>query len=263
MKLENLCRAAYVSCSKIKSQSDYINKLFEAAGEKTYIADSYKKSLFNGTKPFVENQKMPLRGKDNIASLIAFFKEYIDDAGIVLGELGIPEEYGEANHDALAYALAKQMKLLIDSDKEDVEDLVAFEYQEAKNNSFQGAESEVTKPLYGGDSVNAFYDRKYVIQSYDKISHTWELYNTGKIKWTGRKLVYIRKPKDRPEANPSMIDIPDVEPSSSIKITTIIDGRGFDGITNCIWEMQDANGQNCFPGRETIFSIIIDAKFKR
>lgn len=263
MKLENLCRAAYASCSKIKSQKEYIDKLFEAAGEKPYISDSYKKYLFTGEKSFAENQKMPLRGKDNMVSLIAFFKEYIDDSGIVLSELGIPEKDGEADLGTLSYALAKQLKLIIDSTKENVEDIVALEYQEAKNNNAPVIESEMTKPLYGGDSVSVFYDRKYEIQSYDKVSHTWELYNSGKIKWIGRKLVYMRKPKDRPEANPSVIAVPDVEPGKSIKITTTFDGRGFDGITNCIWEMQDADGQNCFPQREALLSVTIDAKYKR
>ena len=69
--------------------------------------------------------------------------------------------------------------------------------------------------------------------------------------------------KDRPEANPSVIELPDIKPNQSIKITTTIDGRGFDGITYCKWEMQDADGQNCFPKRDTIFSVTIDAKYKR
>jgi hypothetical protein len=263
MELDKLCKAAYASCSKIKSQKDYIDKLFEAAGEKTYISDSYKKYLLTGKKAFTENQKMPLRNKDNMAALIAFFKEYIDDAGAVLSELGIPEKDGEADLDALAYALAKQLKLIIDSSEEDVEDIVALEYQGAKNNNSQMSEDATIKPLYIGDSVNVFHDRKHEIQSYDKVVHSWELCNTGKIKWAGRKLVYKRKPKDRPEATPSVIDVPDAEPGKSIKITTTIDGRGFDGITNCIWEMQDAAGQNCFPQRESLFSVTIDAKYKR
>ena len=263
MKLDKLCKAAYASCSKIKSQKDYIDKLFEAAGEKPYISDSYKKYLFTGEKVFTENQKVPLRNKDNMASLIPFFKEYIDDAGIVLSELGIPEKYGYADLDALACALAKQLRLIVDSTEEDVEDIVALEYQDAKSNNEKATENITIKPLYIGDSVNVFHDRKHEIQSYDKILHTWELYNSGKIKWAGRKLVYMRKPKDRPEANPSVIDVPEVEPGKNIKITTTFDGRGFDGITNCIWEMQDADGQNCFPQRESLFSVTIDAKYKR
>lgn len=263
MKLENICRAAYTSCSKIKSQKEYIDALFEAAGAKPYISDTYKKSLFTGDKPFTENQKVPFRDKNNMASLMEFFEKYIDDASIVLSELGIPEKYGEADLNALAYALAKQMKLIIDSTEEDVADIMALTYQEAKNSNASKIEDAMPKTLYVGDSVSAFHDRKHEIQSYDRVSHTWELYNSGKIKWTGRKLVYMRKPKDRPEANPSTIAIPDVEPGKSTKITTTFEGRGFDGITNCIWEMQTSDGQNCFPQRESLFSVTIDAKYKR
>lgn len=266
MELINLCKAVYPSCKKkLKSQAKFMDALFTAAalGSKPWIEDSYKKSLFNGHKPFTDNLKSEFRNKDNLTALKNFFIENIDDAGKVLSELGIPEKDGEADLDALAYALAKQLKLIIGSMEEDVEDIIALEYQEAKNNNTRTAEDTAIKPLYVGDSVSAFYDRSHVIQSYDKVSHTWELHNNGKIKWIGRKLVYIRGAKDRPEANPSVIDIPDVEPKKSIKITTTFNGRGFDGITNCIWEMQDANGQNCFPQRESLFAVTIDAKYRR
>ena len=263
MKLSDLCRAVYSSCSKIKSHKAFIDEMFNAAGGKLHVSESYKEQFFSGKKTFTENQKITLRNKVNLISLTSFFKECIDDAGRVLSELGIPEKEGEADLDALAYTLAKQLKLIIDSTEEDVESIVVLEYQEAKNNNAKMTEDTAIKPLYVGDSVSAFYDRNHVIQSYDKVTHTWELYNTGKIKWVGRKLVYIRGPKDRPEANPSAIDIPDVDSGKSIKITTTIDGRGFDGITNCIWEMHDSDGQNCFPGRDSLFAVTIDAKYKR
>lgn len=266
MKLSELCKAVYPSCKKkLKSQTNFMNGLLMAAalGNKPWIEDSYKKSLFNGHKPFTDNLKLEFRRKDNLTTLVEFWGENIDDAGKVLSELSIPEKDGEADRDALTYALAKQLKLIIDSKEEDVEDIVALEYQEAKNNNAKMAEGITKKPLYVGDSVSVVYDRNHVIQSYDKFLHTWELHNSGKIKWINRKLVYIRKPKDRPEANPSVIAVPDVEPGKSIKITTTFDGRGFDGITNCIWEMQDADGQNCFPQRESLFSVTIDAKYRR
>ncbi len=266
MKLSVLCKAVYPSCKKkLKSQTNFMNGLLTAAavGNKPWIEDSYKKSLFNGHKPFTDNLKLEFRHKDNLTTLVKFWGENIDDAGKVLSELSIPEKDGEADLDALAYALAKQLKLIIDSTEEDVEDIVALEYQEAKNNNAKMAKGTAIKPLYVGDSVSVFGDRNHVIQSYDKVSHTWELFNSGKIQWTGRKLVYIRKPKDRPEANPSTIAIPDVEPGKSTKITTTFEGRGFDGVTNCTWEMQDADGENCFPQRESLFSVTIDAKYKR
>ena len=114
-----------------------------------------------------------------------------------------------------------------------------------------------------GDSVSVYHTSRHEIESYALVTHVWELFNTGKIVWSGRKLVYKRGTKNRPEAHSDVIDIPDVKPNESIKITTTIDGREFDGITHCVWEMQDSDGENCFPDRESLFCVTIDAKFKR
>ena len=94
------------------------------------------------------------------------------------------------------------------------------------------------------------------------MTHVGELLNVGKVVWIDRKLIYKRGPKDRPEAHPDVIDIPDVKPNERIKITTTFDGRGFDGVTHCKWEMQDSDGENCFPERDSLFCVTIDAKFK-
>lgn len=260
MKLENLCAGVYKYCPNIKSQDKFIVALFTAAGD-GYVSKSYAKQLFTGNKGFVKKQKQPLRGKDNISSLIPFFETEISDTGAVLIALGIPEKQ-EPNKKALAVALAQQMKLLIDSDEEDVEDILILQYQEAKQKDVE-VDASFAKPLYPGDSVSVYQNSRHEILSFDKITHTWELMNTGNISWIGRKLVYKRKPKDRPEANPDIIGIPDMKPKESKKITTTIDGRGFDGLTNCVWEMQDADGENCFPNRESLFCVTIDAKFKR
>lgn len=260
MKLEELCAGVYKYCPNLKSQDKFIVALFTAAGDGN-VSKSYAKQMFTGAKGFVENQKLPLRGKDNISTLISFFESEISDAGAVLIELGIPEKQ-EPNKHALAVALAQQMKMLIDSDEEDVENILILQYQEAKQNNVE-VDASFAKPLYPGDSVSVYQNACHEIMSFDKITHTWELINTGNIPWMGRKLVYKRKPKDRPEANPDIIEIPDIKPKESKKITTTIDGRGFDGITHCIWEMQDSDGENCFPDRESLFCVTIDAKFKR
>jgi hypothetical protein len=193
--------------------------------------------------------------------LISFFETEIGDAGAALIALGIPEKQ-EPNKKALAIALAQQMKLLIESDEEDVDNILILQYQEAKQKDVE-VDAPFAKPLYPGDNISVFQNSRHEIQSFDKVTHTWELMNVGSIPWIGRKLVYKRKPKDRPEANPDVIEIPEIKPKESKKITTTIDGRGFDGITHCIWEMQDSDGENCFPDRESLFCVTIDAKFKR
>lgn len=261
MKLADLCGGVYPSCTNIKSQANFIDKLFEACGGKPYISDSYKKGLFKGDKPFAENQKEILRSGFNLDTLISFWNREITDVSAVLIALGIPEKK-EPNKKALSIALAQQMSLLISSAEEDVEDVLILQYQQAKQNDVEIGNT-YAKPLYPGDSVSVTHNCRYEIQSFDRITHTWELLNTGTIPWIGRKLIYRRGPKDRPEANPDSIDIPVVKPKESIKITTTIEGRGFDGITHCIWEMQDEEGENCFPERTRLFCVTIDAKYKR
>lgn len=262
VNLGTLCQGVKPSCPRIKSQEKFIDGLSEAAGSKLYISASYKKALFNGNKDFPVNQKEPLREKDNFHSLIAFFENEIDDVEKALVALGIPEK-DEPNKKALSIALAQQMKVIIDSDENDVDNILVMQYQQAKYEANVQEDYENMKPLYLGDSVSVYQTTRYEIASYDSVTHIWELVNTGNIVWTGRKLVYKRGPKDRPEANPDIIDIPDVKPHERIKITTTINGRGFDGVTHCKWEMQDVDGQNCFPGRALLFCVTIDAMYKR
>lgn len=265
MKLCDLCGGVYPACDKIKSQKDFITKLFEAAGYKAYIADTYKKQLFSGRKPFAANQKEQMRGIDNQQGLQDFFFESIADAKVaeVLIAFGVPEKNGP-NKKALTIALALQMKALTDIDEDDADNVILSAYQKAKEVPPENASHVLPhKPFYPGDDAYVFNIGNYTIGSHDTVTHIWEIQNTGTIKWHGRRLVYRRGPKDRPEANPAVIDIPEVLPNKTIKLSTTFDGRGFDGIFRCIWEMQDTDGMNCFPNWDSLFCVTIDAKFRR
>jgi hypothetical protein len=156
-------------------------------------------------------------------------------------------------------ALAKQMKALIESDAEETDNILILEYQNAKQLDNISAES-LRKPLCEGDSVyvNFSPNKQYVIESHNTFEHTWILENTGTQRWTERKLVYVRGLRDRPEATPSIVEIPETKLKERIKITTT-----FDGVTDCVWEMQDLEGENCFPDRNTLLCVTIDSKFKR
>ena len=265
MKLGDICKGVKPSCPNIRSREKFVDGLLSAAGAAPYISDSYKRGLCNGGKPFIVALKAPNRGKDNLQSLMDFFMTEIADAKVsdVLLAFGIPEKE-IPNKKALSVALAKQMKALIEDDNEDVEEIVILEYQRAKEDDSTEKIDIGMQPLYPGDSayVQCVPNQTYKIDCYGTVEHTWSIQNTGKIKWIARKLIYARGPKDRAEANPAEIPIPDVEPNEFVRISTTIDGRGFDGITRCIWEMQDSDGKNCFPKRESLFCITIDAKFK-
>lgn len=266
MLLSDFCKGVYPACPAISNRENFIDGLFKAAGGTAFISVSYKRQLYSGGKDFVDAQKTDLRGHDNQKSLENFFYTNIADDKVmsVLQAFSVPEK-NEPNKKALSTALALQMKVLIDcSDGEEAEDVILSTYQEAKavpqNN---GTSVSVFKPLYPGDDVYVDSGATYKIGSHDTVIHTWPIMNAGKIKWIGRKLVYRRGPKDRPEATPAEIPIPEVAPNESIKITTTFDGRGFDGVYHCFWEMQDSDGENCFPKRDSLFSVTIDAKFKR
>lgn len=266
MVLENFCKGIYPACPTFTNHESFIDGLCKAAGRELSISVSYKRNLFGGSKPFVANQKIDLRGHDNKKSLEDFFYKNVADDKImdVLLAFGVPEK-NEPNKKALSTALALQMKALIDSgDDEEADDLILAVYQEAKAAPPDDETAvSVFKPLYPGDDVYVGTNAIYKIQSHETVSHTWSIQNAGKVTWIGRKLVYRRGPKDRPEATPSEIPIPTVKPQESVKITTTFDGRGFDGVFHCFWEMQDSDGENCFPKRDSLFSVTIDAKFKR
>ena len=266
MVLANFCKGIYPACPAFTNHEGFIDGLCDAAGRKLTISVSYKRNLFGGSKPFVQSQKMDLRGHDNQKALEDFFYQNIADAKVmdVLLAFSVPEK-NEPNKKALSAALALQMKALIDcSDDEEADDLIISAYQEAKA-APTDEETLISafKPLYQGDDVYVGTNPTYKIGSHDTVPHTWSIMNVGKVAWIGRKLVYRRGPKDRPEAIPSEIPIPTVKPQENIKITTTFDGRGFDGVFHCFWEMQDSDGENCFPKRDSLFSVTIDAKFKR
>lgn len=266
MVLKDFCKGVYSACSAFTNHESFIRALFVAAGRDVYISDSYRRNLFSGYKPFVEKQKSELRGHDNQKTLEDFFYENIADDKVmdVLLAFSVPEK-NEPNKKALSTALALQMKALIDcSDDEEADDLILAAYQEAKAAPHdEDTTISAFKPLYTGDDVYVGANPTYKIQSHETENHTWSIMNAGKVTWVGRKLVYRRGPKDRPEATPSEIPIPTVKPQESVKITTTFDGRGFDGVFHCFWEMQDSDGENCFPKRDSLFSVTIDAKFKR
>jgi hypothetical protein len=86
--------------------------------------------------------------------------------------------------------------------------------------------------------------------------------NTGNQTWRSRKLVFINNGTVRPRTDKNSIDIPDVAPGKEIKITTSFDTRGFEGRYECLWEMQDSEGNDCFPNNKRLFNVTIDSKFE-
>ena len=266
MKLETLCGGVKPSCPNLKSREAFIDGLFDAAGQKPYISDSYKRNLCNGTKPFTVEQKRPLRGRNNLHSLISFFTEAIADTLVtnVIAAFGIPEK-DPPDKDALCTALAHQMRLLIDSDDEDVDDILTVEYQKAKNaDPVNNIAPQITsRPPYPGDSIymKSKWRPVYSVGLDEIFEHTWEFDNVGTQTWTGRRLYFSNHDEVRPRAETNYIDIPVTPPNHSVKLTVQMDARSFEERSECKWIMIDDVGKDCFPNSSQ-FTIVVDVTFQ-
>ena len=266
MKLETLCGGVKPSCPNLKSREAFIDGLFEAAGQKPYISVSYKRNLCNGTKPFTVEQKSPLRGRDNLQSLTAFFTKAIADSLVtnVIAAFGIPEK-DSPDKDALCIALSHQMRLLIDSDDEDVSDILTVEYQKAKNTDPAdiAATQTTMRPLYPGDSIymKSNWRPVYSVCVDEVFEHTWVFDNVGTQTWTGRRLFLSNNADVRPKAESNYVDIPDTPPNHTVTVTVRIDARSFEKTSECKWIMIDNEGNDCFPNSGQ-FTIVVDATFQ-
>lgn len=197
LNLSRLCKGVKPYCKQIKSQPAFVIGLFKATGN-SFISDSYAKQLYSGGKPFTDELKSGFGSADRTQELIAFFEGSITYLAGGIADFGIPEK-ADCNKKALCVALTRQMQELI-NERDQADDILAMTYEAEKANTSEEITGALPQPLYNGYSVNAFYNRIHVIQSYDTVLHQWEIMNTGKLVWTGRKLVYMRGEKDRPEA---------------------------------------------------------------
>lgn len=267
MNLGQLCGGVKPYCPGIKNREAFIDGLFEAAGQKPYISRSYKQGLCNGGKSFVIEQKALLRSRDNFDTLTDFFMREIADTKVVnvIAAFGIPEA-DEPDKVALCRALALQMKLLIDSDDEAVDDILPIEYQKAKNSTEaepQPSIASTRQPIYPGDSIYMVSDwrKRYEVKCDEHFEHTWVFDNIGTHTWTGRRLYFQNHDEVRPRAESNYVAIPETPPGKRVAISVNIDSRSFEKCSECVWVMLDNEGRDCFPHGGQ-FTIIVDATFQ-
>lgn len=270
IKFSSFCQAIYPRCPQIKSQGMFVSKLFVAAGSNYFSVSTtsdkdYQKKLYNDSKSLTQNLKDSFPNPINIDGLVAFFRDNIERIKLreVMTGFAIPLSV-EPDETLLAKALATQMQLLIQSDNSDVDDIVATEFQRLLCEPDTKPLQQRT-PLYPGDSAWVLEykpHRSYAVYCYDKFQHAWMIRNNGSQTWRGRKFVFANCNEVRPRADVNSIDIPDTPPGKDIKITTGFDARGFEGEFDCSWEMQDCDGENCFPNDKRKFNIIINIRFK-
>lgn len=247
-----------------------MSKLFVTGGSSYFSASiaadkEYQKKLYNGSKPLTQNLKDSFPANIQLDALVGLFEKHINDNHVrqAMTAFAIPVSLAPEKG-TFSRALAIQFCYLIKNEDSDVDDIVAMEYQRLLTEpSYEGLQH--LSPIYPGDSayVLEFQPmRIYLKKCYEQFDHTWVIRNTGNQTWRGRKLVFVNHATVRPRTDTNCIDIPDVAPGKDIKITTSFDTRGFEGRYECLWEMQDSQGNDCFPNNKKLFNVTIDSKFE-
>lgn len=247
----------------------FVSMLFVAAGSEYFSASTssdkeYQKKLYNGSKPLTKNMRDSFPSVINIIDVVAFFDEYINTNQLreVMNAFAIPVSV-VPDKTLLSTALATQFQLFIQSDTNDVDDIVAMEYQRLLSEPEELV--QLIKPLYPNDSAYVCEfkpQRSYSVSTYERFQHTWAIKNTGTQTWRGRKLVFANHTEVRPRTDDNAIVIPDMIPGKDIKITTSFDARGCEGSFDCLWEMHDSDGNNCFPDNKRLFCVTIAVIYK-
>lgn len=145
------------------------------------------------------------------------------------------------------------------------------EVSECTTNSFAPGESNLqnatelctpAEPYYIGDRIDcANMTSTYVTSVYTPIEHEWLLSNTGTVPWVDRNLVFVNSNGVRVRANCNILSVPTTLPGEQVSVKVQLDPRHFECISECIWEMVDKQGNNCFPGSSHLFKVAIDAQF--
>lgn len=258
---------------KQENQGVFIINFFIAGGSGYFILPKLKS---HRTTAYLENERHYAKDRVLTPDMKASFPNPIKvdeltnfletnlDSGKVrdcMNSFGVPASYKE-NKRFLARALAVQFQMFVIHDVDDVDNVIISEYQR----QILGVEDEPNKifgPLINGDDVWVEdKGRNHQVKIYETFKHTWVIHNSGHQSWYSRKLVFVNAEDVRPSASETEIEIPETAPGEIIKITTSFYARGFEGKFNCIWEMQDFDGNNCFPNYRWIFNVAIDTIFE-
>ncbi len=266
-------RDLYRYLVKQENQGVFIINFFIAGGSSYF---TLPKSKTHRTTSYLENERH--YAKDRVLTpemkasfpkpvkvdeLKNFLEKNLDSDKVrdCMSSFGVPASY-ELNKHYLARALAVQFQMFIVRGDDDVDNVIISEYQrqvlgvEDEPNMFYG-------PLNNGDDVWVEdKGRNHKAKCYETFEHTWVIHNSGHQSWYSRKLVFVNAADVRPSASETEIEIPETAPGEIIKITTSFYARGFEGKFDCIWEMQDCDGNNCFPNYRWIFNVAIDTIFE-
>lgn len=257
-----------------KNSGIFVSLCFMAAGSKYFPINKGRKytsedvalqrKIYDGSRPITLDVKKTFNPFD-LKGLADFYKKHLSgNMPTVALSFGISSDT-EVDEGCLCVALAMQLKLFIENDSEDTDDVVALEYQKLLAEP-KAVESESYCPssvLYPGDQarLKSKYRPTYRVGIYEEFEHTWEIENLGTQVWQGRKLFLSNHNKIRPKTTMCYVTIPHTPPKKSVKIAVNMDARGFEEKSECKWIMVDEHGNDCFPNSGT-FEFIIDTRFK-
>lgn len=241
------------------------NRIKPKAGKMTSEDVPLERKLYDGSRPMSQELRESFKSFDE-DGLDKYFEKIIDKEKYddVMLANGIPLGT-ERNPGALRKALVVQFRAFIDSDTEEVADIVAMMYQQYLEEPEQEVPSfQRISSLYPDDTVymKPEHKRSYSGYMYEKLEVTWKFSNLGKQTWKGRKLYLSNHDEIRPRAESNYVEIPDTPPNTGVQVSVTINLRPFEGDTVCKWIMVDSEGNDCFPGSR-MFDIEINVKFKR
>ena len=248
------------------NQDSFVVEVFKAAGSSytftkkgAYSASNYGTKLFNGSKPLSKKQRDSFPNPINATDLAKYLLEHIKKASArtVMNYFTIPTN-ADTNTSALARALADQLQIIIHEPNSDA-DIIATNYQQYLSEP-ETDEPSFYKPLYDGDAFwveTAPSDRRHVVDFYEHFIHTWKLLNSGKIIWTGRKLVCINEDSITPYAMQQSIGIPDTAPNGRAIVSVEFDARGDEDTFESKWVIVDKDNKECYPDYSSLLNITI------
>lgn len=245
------------------SQAQYLKGLFKAAGIMRDYSDDYLKAVYVGvSKKLNSNMKKHFPKPIDETRIVHYYEDHIvsDFVDALIDAFAVPANL-ERNKIFLCTALARQVAAFINSKDECVECVIPEAYENA---IVANAVShyEITKRLYDGDDLYVEQqDRTHDVNCYQVFQHQWSIQNRGRCVWSGRKLVCVNPNNIKPQITTLVIDIPETKPYEYVKIATEANSRGIEGSYSCVWEMQDSEGNNCFPDSRMVFDFTINVRF--
>ncbi len=269
------CKGIYDSIEGVANQDSFVVDVFKAAGssyafakKSAYSASNYGAKLFNGSKPLSKKHRNSFPNPINTTDLAKYLSEHIKKESVrnVMNYFTIPTD-AEIDLKPLSRALADQLQIIIHEPDSNLEIVVA-NYQKYMTEQVEEGWSPY-QPLYDGDAFwveNVPSEREHSADFYECFSHTWKIMNSGKVKWTGRKLICVNKDDITPYAIKESIDIPDTNPNSRVSITVEFDARGVEDDFVSAWMIVDSEGRDCFPDHTESLSVTIrveNKSFKR